>query len=183
MNDGDLDLSGFTASPERKVDVPPPAQAAKPKKTKKAPKSGGKAEQLRGSKPPDLAPEPASRQEAAPTQRQPLRSGRKQRVNVSLPVELSIRFTDTATREDRYLTDLVLDAYRDHFAELRSDVQAQRGEMDLPFRPRRRKIVSGRVTHMLYLAAPEIAVIDASAAEVGISRSELVAMLLDRELA
>ncbi len=77
---------------------------------------------------------------------------------------------------------MVLDAYQNHFSHLRREIEAQRRDSDLPFRPRRRKGAAGRVTHMLYLALPEVAVIDGSAVEVGISRSELVALLLEREL-
>lgn len=167
MSDEGLDLSGF-AAPDRKVDVAPPKKA--PAKKKTTAQAGAKAAKRQA--PRRSAPEPARR----------AGGGRKKRVNVSVPVELSIRFTETATREDRYLTDMVLDAYRNHFADLRSYMEAERAGNDLPFRPRRRKTASGRVTHMLYLASPEIAVIDASAIEVGISRSELVALLLEREL-
>ena len=102
---------------------------------------------------------------------------------MSLPVELSQRFTERAAEEDRYLTDMVLDAYRNHFATLRDEYEADRGDADLPFRPRRRKAAAGRVTHMLYLAAPEAAVIDGSAVEIGLTRSELVSQLLELELA
>jgi hypothetical protein len=77
---------------------------------------------------------------------------------------------------------MVLDAYRDHFAGMRDRFLAEQGEADLPFRPRRRKAASGRVTHMLYLAAPEIAVIDGSAVEIGLSRSELVSHLIELDL-
>ncbi len=200
MTEKDLDFSGFQA--ERKVDVPPPlkkktpaapakakadrkkgkkgkkkktaggkAVPAKPKTAKAAPAPEPKAEPVKAS--PPAAPEPSAR---IP------KPGRKKRVNVSLPVELSRRFTDRAAAEDRYLTDMVLDAYRNHYATIRDEYEADRGDADLPFRPRRRKTAAGRVTHMLYLAAPEAAVIDGSAVEIGLSRSELVSQLLEREM-
>lgn len=196
MTDQDLDFSGFQA--ERKVDVPPPPkrktkpEPAKPKpagkKGKKGKKGKGKAQE---APPADTSPEPpVSRPEPPPAPRPVTspkaagksRTGRKKRVNVSLPVELSQRFTERAAQQDRYLTDMVLDAYRDHYAEIRDRYIAEQGDVDLPFRPRRRKAATGRVTHMLYLAAPEIAVIDGSAVEIGMSRSELVSQLLDLEL-
>jgi hypothetical protein len=185
MSDGDLDFSGFQA--DRKVDVPPPtrskggstARGAKSagKKGKKEAANGEAAGGRRADSKPELS-EPVA--PLKPSTRS--KTGRKKRVNVSLPVELSRRFTDQAAREDRYLTDMVLDAYRNHYAEMLEEYVAERQEADLPFRPRRRKAASGRVTHMLYLAAPEIAVIDGSAVEIGLSRSELVSQLIDREL-
>ena len=93
-----------------------------------------------------------------------------------------VRESEKAAEEDRYLTDMVLDAYRDHYAVMRDEYMAERGDVDLPFRPRRRKAATGRVTHMLYLAAPEVGVIDGSAVEIGLSRSEFVSQLLEREL-
>ena len=195
MTDPDLDFSGFQA--ERKVDVPPPpkkkaAGASSPskpsgKKGKKGKKKKGAAQD---TKPVETAPEPVPDPEPVPVPKPATRpktpakakTGRKKRVNVSIPVELSQKFTERAAREDRYLTDTVLDAYRDHFAEMRDRFLAEQAETDLPFRPRRRKAATGRVTHMLYLAAPEIAVIDGSAAEIGMSRSELVSQLIERDL-
>ena len=199
MTDKDLDFSGFQA--ERKVDVPPPpmkkasAAPAKPKPAGKKGKKGGKGKKKKAvvdeavpvatlPAPAVSDPKPVQTQEPAARPKAPVKAkpGRKKRVNVSIPVELSQRFTDTAAQEDRYLTDMVLEAYRDHFAELRDRYLAEQGDADLPFRPRRRKAATGRVTHMLYLAAPEIAVIDGSAAEIGMSRSELVSQLLEQEL-
>jgi hypothetical protein len=196
MTDQDLDFSGFQA--ERKVDVPPPPkrkttpEPAKPKPAGKKGKKGKKGKDKVPEAPPaDTSPEPpVSRPEPPPAPR-PVTSpkaagksktGRKKRVNVSLPVELSQRFTEQAAQQDRYLTDMVLDAYRDHYAEIRDRYIAEQGDVDLPFRPRRRKAATGRVTHMLYLAAPEIAVIDGSAVEIGMSRSELVSQLLELAL-
>jgi hypothetical protein len=189
VTDKDLDFSGFQT--DRKVDVPPPpkkqtagksqpkAEAKKPKKKKK-------------QKPTEDARKPAERKpEASPWKSPPepkkdkaqSKPGRKKRVNVSLPVELSRRFTERAAEEDRYLTDMVLDAYRDHYSAMRDEYDADLGDLDLPFRPRRRRAAAGRVTHMLYLAAPELAVIDGSADEIGLTRSEFVSQLLERELA
>jgi hypothetical protein len=192
MTDKDLDFSGFQA--ERKVDVPPPPKKKAPAKPKSSGKKGKK-----GKKKKVVAVEaPAAAQEEPPTPapglvpvRKPTvpsktppkpKTGRKKRVNVSIPVELSRRFTERAAQEDRYLTNMVLDAYRDHFAGMRDRFLAEQGVADLPFRPRRRKAASGRVTHMLYLAAPEIAVIDGSAVEIGLSRSELVSQLIELDL-
>lgn len=196
MTDHDLDFSGFQA--ERKVDVPPPPKPdktpppAQPKSAGKKGKKGKKGKDGAQETPPaDTSPEPPVSQPEPPPAHAPAtpakasgrsKSGRKKRVNVSLPVELSQRFTDRASEEDRYLTDMVLDAYRDHYARIRDRYVAEQQDLDLPFRPRRRKAASGRVTHMLYLAAPEIAVIDGSAVETGMSRSELVAQLLELEL-
>ncbi|MGZ8754735.1 MAG: hypothetical protein ACXW15_06055 [Acidimicrobiia bacterium] len=195
MTDHDLDFSGFRA--ERKVDVPPPPKPntpppAQPKSAGKKGKKGKKGKVGAQETPPaDTSPEPPVSQPEPPPAHGPAtsakasgrsKSGRKKRVNVSLPVELSQRFTDRASEEDRYLTDMVLDAYRDHYAGIRDRFIAEQQDLDLPFRPRRRKAASGRVTHMLYLAAPEIAVIDGSAVETGMSRSELVAQLLELEL-
>ncbi|MGZ5383388.1 MAG: hypothetical protein ACXW1Y_07400 [Acidimicrobiia bacterium] len=196
MTDHDLDFSGFRA--ERKVDVPPPPKPnttpppAQPKSAGKKGKKGKKGKVGAQETPPaDTSPEPPVSQPEPPPAHGPAtsakasgrsKSGRKKRVNVSLPVELSQRFTDRASEEDRYLTDMVLDAYRDHYAGIRDRYIAEQQDLDLPFRPRRRKAASGRVTHMLYLAAPEIAVIDGSAVETGMSRSELVAQLLELEL-
>jgi len=194
MTDKDLDFSGFSA--ERKVDVPPPPKKKSPpipkepkpdgKKGKKKKKAGGKkkppaAEQIEAKAPqpqPAKPPVPATTPKTAGVPK----PGRKKRVNVSIPVDLSQRFTEQAAEEDRYLTDMVLDAYRDHYATMRDEYIADRGDADLPFRPRRRKAVTGRVTHMLYLAAPEVAVIDGSAIEIGLSRSELVSQLIEREI-
>ncbi len=197
MTDKDLDFSGFQT--ERKVDVPPPPKktppgAVKPKSERKKAKKGKKdrrpddlEKESATPKVEDLIrkPEPAEpAKRPSPPLKAPIRKpGRKKRVNVSLPVELSQRFTERAAEEDRYLTDMVLDAYRNHFATLRDKYEADRGDADLPFRPRRRKAAAGRVTHMLYLAAPESAVIDGSAVEIGLTRSELVSQLLELELA
>ncbi len=194
MSEGDLDLSGFGAAPERRVDVSPPKKSTK-KQPKKQPKGGeagargasAAAANASSAKAAPRAPTPAEGASAAKAARRAptpaeAPSGRKRRVNVSLPVELSLRFTEAADREDRYLTDMVLDAYREHFAGIREEILAQRGDLEIPFRPRRHKMVSGRVTHMLYLAGPEVAVLDASAVEVGLTRSELIARLLDRDL-
>lgn len=198
MSDGDLDLSGFQA--ERKVDVPPPKKPIPPvEEDKVASKKGKKGSKGKKKKkaaieeavpvepppePPVGAPQPVKTPERAARPKAPAKpkTGRKKRVNVSIPVELSQRFTDKAAQEDRYLTDMVLDAYRDHYAGIRDRYLAEQGDADLPFRPRRRKAATGRVTHMLYLAAPEIAVIDGSAAEIGMSRSELVSQLLELDL-
>jgi len=195
VTDQDLDLSGFRA--QRKVDVPPPSKKKTPPGSGK-PKSGtpkaksaetGAAQGDASPLDPQVGepgPQPAQVEShhpiLSPRTAGRSTSGRKKRVNVSLPVELSQRFTEQAAQEDRYLTDMVLDSYRNHFAEIRAEYIAEQGEADLPFRPRRRKAATGRVTHMLYLAAPEIAVIDESALEVGRSRSELVSQLLEREL-
>jgi hypothetical protein len=194
MTDKDLDLSGFSA--ERRVDVPPPPKrksAPVPKESKLPGKKGkkkkkasakrnspsGKQSKRKAAQPePAKPPKPA---EAAKATGAP-KPGRKKRVNVSIPVDLSQRFTEQAAEEDRYLTDMVLDAYRNHYAAMRDEYVADRGDADLPFRPRRRKAVTGRVTHMLYLAVPEVAVIDGSAMEIGLSRSELVAQLVEREI-
>jgi hypothetical protein len=194
VTDKDLDFSGFQT--ERKVDVPPPskkspAAAAKPKPGSDKGKKGKKKRKADAietkslvveeiSKEPE-PPEPSKPPSPVPVARIP-RQSRKKRVNVSIPVELSQRFTEKAAEEDRYLTDMVLDAYRSHFARLRDEYEADRDEADLPFRPRRRKAATGRVTHMLYLAAPEAAVIDGSAVEIGLTRSELVSQLLELEL-
>jgi hypothetical protein len=200
VTDDDLDFSGFQA--ERKVDVPPPPMkkaSMAPAKTAGSDKKGKKSKKKKSGtgKPSPAKPkaketvpakpraEPVKPEPAAPpTPSAPIpKPGRKKRVNVSLPVGLSQRFTERAAEEDRYLTDMVLDAYRNHYAAMRDEYDADRGDVDLPFRPRRRKAVAGRVTHMLYLAAPEAAVIDGSAVEIGLSRSELVSQLLEKELA
>ena len=185
MSDKDLDFSGFQA--ERKVDVPPPPKKkapAKPKSPGKKGKKGKKKKTVVAEAPPAADPEPVPtpKPAARPKAQAKPKTGRKKRVNVSIPVELSRRFTERAAQEDRYLTNMVLDAYRDHFAEMRDRFLAEQGDADLPFRPRRRKASSGRVTHMLYLAAPEIAVIDGSAVEIGLSRSELVSQLIELDL-
>jgi len=181
VTDRELDLSGFQT--ERKVDVAPPK-----KKKKAGKKAGSKKKDTSAGKVEKAAPEAL---EAAPSVETPkprrksktvAKPHRKKRVNVSLPVGLSRRFTEKADEEDRYLTDLVLEAYRNHYGNLLNEVEDEQGDSDLPLRPRRRKAATGRVTHMLYLAAPEIAVIDGSAEEIGLSRSELVAQLLMREL-
>lgn len=196
MTDKDLDFSGFQT--ERKVDVPPPPKKTPPATSEQKPernkgKKGKKKRKADDIKPKSLVPkveeeakeseppEPSKPPSPVPVARIP-RQGRKKRVNVSIPVELSQRFTERANEEDRYLTDMVLDAYRNHFARLRDEYEADRGDADLPFRPRRRKAATGRVTHMLYLAAPEAAVIDGSAVEIGLTRSELVSQLLELEL-
>lgn len=193
MTDKDLDFSGFQA--ERKVDVPPPPKKKAPAEPKTSGKKSKKAKKKKKgdvaeAPPAPPAPEPVADPEPVPAPRPAARpktppkpkTGRKKRVNVSIPVELSRRFTEKAAQEDRYLTDMVLDAYRDHFAEMRDRFLDEQGDADLPFRPRRRKAASGRVTHMLYLAAPEIAVIDGSAMEIGLSRSELVSQLIELDL-
>jgi len=195
VTDQDLDFSGFQA--ERKVDVPPPpkmkaaaaSSPAKPagKKGKKGKKKKDVVEETpQGETPPepvsDPKPIPVTQPAARPNTPARAKTGRKKRVNVSIPVELSQQFTERAAQEDRYLTDMVLDAYRDHFAEMRNRYLAEQAATNLPFRPRRRKVATGRVTHMLYLAAPEIAVIDGSAAEIGMSRSELVSQLIELDL-
>ena len=191
MTDQDLDFSGFQA--ERKVDVPPPPKKEAPAEPKTSGKKGKKSKKKKKElssevqpvatpkEPPLPHPEPVPTPETVARPKTPPKpkTGRKKRVNVSIPVELSRRFTEKAAQEDRYLTDMVLDAYRDHFAEMRDRFLAEQGDADLPFRPRRRKAASGRVTHMLYLAAPEIAVIDGSAVEIGLSRSELVSQLIE----
>ena len=180
MTDKDLDFSGFQT--ERKVSVPPPKKKAssgsgKPKPQVKSDKKKPKA--------PTKGPGTGQAFRPAAASEAPLKSptGRKNRVNVSLPVDLSRRFTDKAAREDRYLTDMVLDAYRNHYTEMLDEYLAERGDSDAPFRPRRTRAPRGRVTHMLYMASPEIAVIDDSARQTGRSRSELVSQLLERELA
>jgi hypothetical protein len=196
VTDKDLDFSGFQT--ERKVDVPPPPKktppvAAKQKPERKKGKKGKKkrkADDMTKSLVPKVEevakepepPEPSKPPSPVPVARIP-KQGRKKRVNVSIPVDLSQRFTERAAEEDRYLTDMVVDAFRNHFAKLRDEYEADRGDADLPFRPRRRKAATGRVTHMLYLAAPEAAVIDGSAVEIGLTRSELVSRLLELELA
>lgn len=202
MTDKDLDFSGFQT--ERKVDVPPPPrQKSKPPKKKKkptkkatskkkasstkaeSPKKGKKgkerAEEERSVSVESAVAAPEGTKEP-PTTRPVARPHRKKRVNVSLPVELSRRFTEKADEEDRYLTDMVLESYRNHYSGLFDEVEEEQGDSDLPLRPRRRKAATGRVTHMLYLAAPELAVLDGSAHEIGLTRSEFVAHLLDREL-
>jgi hypothetical protein len=195
VTDRDLDLSGFQA--ERKVDVPPPPKkktptepkpvptAKKGKKKKKKQQQPEKEPAVATAEPPVERPTPSrgsTSQASADQPSGPPKRGRKKRVNVSLPVELSLRFTDRAAEEDRYLTDMVLDAYRDHYAAMRDEFDEDLGDSDLPFRPRRRRAAAGRVTHMLYLAAPELAVLDGSADEIGLTRSEFVSLLLEREL-
>ncbi len=181
MTDKELDFSGFQA--ERKVDVPPPQKKAPAEKpAKKGKKKKKKSAAKKVSHPTAQAEKNTPPELATPDRATPQKPGRKKRVNVSLPVELSQRFTEKAAEEDRYLTDMVLDAYRNHYGAMRDEYLPEQRDADLPFRPRRRKGTTGRVTHMLYLAGPEVAVIDGSAAEIGLSRSELVSRLLEREL-
>ena len=161
----------------------PKSDGKKGKKKKKGKAAGKKGSSVK-AKDKKSSPERVERRTSGEPQQPygPRKRGRKNRVNVSLPVDLSRRFTEKAAEEDRYLTDMVLDAYRDHYAVMRDEYMAERGDVDLPFRPRRRKAATGRVTHMLYLAAPEVGVIDGSAVEIGLLRSEFVSQLLEREL-
>jgi len=129
---------------------------------------------------------PIGRSNLPPLEEQDLRrlagSGRKRRVNVSLPVELSRRFVTRAETEDRYLTDMVMEAFRDHAANLISEEDSgQRAEV-LARRPERRRTSSGRITHMLYLTVEETTAIDDAASRIGMSRSAFTARILERSL-
>jgi len=100
----------------------------------------------------------------------PARVGRKERVNVSLPVGLSRGLVERSEADQRYLTDMVVEAVY----EL-GHLVATEG------RSRKRR-PSGRITHMLYVTAGELLDIDEMAAGRGMSRSGFVAAVLERWL-
>lgn len=108
-----------------------------------------------------------------------LTHGRKRKVNIALPVALSRRFTTRAEQQDRYLSDMVMEAFWRYADELSLEEPAPSGSAR---RPRRRSVSSGRIIHMVYLTATEVAAIDDTASGLGLSRSAFVAAVLDRYL-
>jgi hypothetical protein len=96
--------------------------------------------------------------------------GRKRRVNVSLPFELSRALVKRSDAEGRYLTDMVMEAFLTYTDDVGPNSQT------------RRRVARGRITHMLYLTADEVEDIDGAAARRGMARSAFVARLLERLL-
>lgn len=117
-----------------------------------------------------------------PAPEPPARSGdvgRKRKIAVSVPRAVSDRLREYATVEDRYLSDVVLDAV----AAQQHDFQPQQREpAGLARRPRRARRGQQATQLFVYLTGDEIASLDELAAAVGFSRSRVVAESLDRHL-
>lgn len=109
----------------------------------------------------------------------------KRRVLTSVPTEVQQRLKAAVEERGTYQTEVLLDAYSHHHRALRNEFQALTERDGLPPRPRprRRHIGGGVATCVLFLSEEECKVLDDCAAELGMSRSELVTRLLERELA
>lgn len=109
----------------------------------------------------------------------------KRRVLTSVPAEVQRRLKAAVERRGTYQTELLLDAYGHHHRTLRKEFSAVTERDGLPARPRprRRHVGGGVATCVLFLSDEERGVIDECAGELGMSRSELVTHLLERELA
>lgn len=109
----------------------------------------------------------------------------KRRVLTSIPAELHRRVKAAAEERSTYQTEILLDAYANHQKELRAEYSAVTEREGLPPRPRprRRHDGSGVSTCVLFLSDEERGILDKCAAELGMSRSELVSHLFERELA
>ncbi len=107
----------------------------------------------------------------------------KRRVLTSIPAELQRRLKAAVEERGTYQTEVLLDAYGHHHRALRSEFGALTERDGLPPRPRpRRRNMGGVATCVLFLSDAERTVLDDCAGELGMSRSELVTRLLEREL-
>lgn len=110
----------------------------------------------------------------------------KRRVLTSVPADLQHRLKAVVEERGTYHTEVLLDAYGHHHRTLRQEFKAVTERDGLPPRPRprRRHVGAGGVaTCVFFLSDEECKVLDDCAAELGMSRSELVTRLLERELA
>lgn len=109
----------------------------------------------------------------------------KRRVLTSIPADVHRQVKAAADEHGTYQTEILLDAYSHHHAKLRAEYRPLTDREGLPPRPRpRRRHVGGGVsTCVLFLSDEERAILDECAAELGMSRSELVTHLFERELA
>ena len=101
-----------------------------------------------------------------------------------MPAEVYARAKDATERRRTYQTELLLDAFGHHHQALREEFGQATVRDGLPPRPRPRRRHAGGVSPcVLFLTPEEKEVIDGLASELGMSRSELVTHLFERELA
>lgn len=157
---------------DRATIVPPPARKERQKDT--APESANDS--------------PANQRAArhspkSTTAGQPARDGKHRRA-VTVPTPLVELLRQRAQELDRYQTDLILDCLAVTAAALEREHEADSGSVESPFhRPRRRAHRGRTVTTLtLYLTGGEVQAMDALANRLGLSRSAVIAIALDRGL-
>jgi hypothetical protein len=122
--------------------------------------------------------------------RRPRRPGKapapvgKHRRAVTVPTPLVEQLRRRAQELDRFQTDLILDCLSATAATLEQEHQAEQAPSDSPFRRPRRRAYRGRTvtTLTLYLTRDEVEAMDALAQRLGLARSAVVALSLDRAL-
>ncbi len=108
----------------------------------------------------------------------------KSRVLTSVPFELYDRVKEATEKRRTYQTELLLDAFAHHHQALREQFGQSAVRDGLPPRRRPRRRHGGAVSPcVLFLHPEEKEVVDGLADELGMSRSELVTHLFERELA
>ncbi len=99
----------------------------------------------------------------------------------ALAADLHRRLRAEAEARGVFKADVVLEAYANHGEEVRQERRSA-SRSGLPLRERRRKAVVDATQCQLYLTDAERDALDELAAEVFLSRSELVSRLLELEL-
>ena len=170
------DLSGFRDLPRRAVDIAPPTAPA-PRISETGSGVTGEGSTTRRSRRRaggSGAPTPASEKRGT-VGRDPRR-----KVMVALAADLHRRLRSEAERRGVFKADVVLDGYRLHAETLRGEHKASKPGIAL--RTRRRRAVEDATQCQLYLTDTERDQIDSLAAEIGLSRSDLVSRLVELEL-
>ena len=168
---GDRDLSGFK---RRAATVPPPpratAQPARPRPAKTAPPADDPTTAADAAAGPARGRRPTSR--VAPAVEAPPDT-RRAKVMTSIPAALHHRLRHAADDAGTFKADIVLEA----LAHRGDAIRAERQESRL-----RRRRVADATQCQLYLTAAQRAELDGLAADVGLSRSDLVTRLLELHL-
>jgi hypothetical protein len=99
----------------------------------------------------------------------------------ALAADLHRRLRTEAETRGVYKADVVLDAFANHMDDVRDERRSEQRDGRRP-RERRRKTVVDATQCQLYLSDAERDMLDAAAADVGLSRSEMVSRLLELEL-
>lgn len=169
-------LQGLTR-PDRATTIPPPTSTALPAGSETADSAVVGVKRTTSKQ-----PRRRSGGRAATTARQAPDHGKHRRA-VTVPTALVEQLRERAHELDRYQSDLILDC----LAATATVLEREHGAdtpVDSPFHRPRRRAHRGRTTTTLtlYLTAAEVEAMDALASRLGLSRSAVVAVALDRGL-
>lgn len=171
-------LQGLTP-PDRAATVPPP-------KATRTPASSARTDPAGPSTPtPNSRKQPRSRSRARDTTRASGRSDHgKHRRAVTVPTALVEQLRQRAHELDRYHTDLILDCLAATATALQREHDSDQAPTNSPFQRPRRRAHRGRTmtTLTLYLTGAEVHAMDTLATRLGMSRSAIVAVALDRAI-